>query len=112
MNTVTVDKLAFKKKLSMIEQFTIKDFLFKWVGSPPEGIDDILPLAYSEYVFAKMEANQEYAFMINENEHFRYATITENEQIVIGFLDYNNELKHRVITIDEVLNEKGYNRRY
>lgn len=104
MNTVTVDKLAFKKKLSMIEQFAIKDFLFKWVGRPPEGIDDILPLEYSEYVFAKMEAIQEIAFVINGNEHFRYATITEANQMVIGFLDYNNELKHRVLSLGEVLN--------
>ena len=104
MNTVTVDKLVFKKKLSMIEQFAIKDFLFKWVGRPPEGIDDILPLEYSEYVFAKMEAIQEIAFVINGNEHFRYATITEANQMVIGFLDYNNELKHRVLSLGEVLN--------
>lgn len=104
MNTVTVDKLAFKTKLSMIEQFAIKDFLFKWVGRPPEGIDDILPLEYSEYVFAKMEAIQEIAFVINGNEHFRYATITEANQMVIGFLDYNNELKHRVLSLGEVLN--------
>ena len=104
MNTVTVDKLVFKKKLSMIEQFAIKDFLFKWVGRPPEGIDDILPLEYSEYVFAKMEAIQEMAFVINGNEHFRYATITEANQMVIGFLDYNNELKHRVLSLGEVLN--------
>ena len=104
LNTVTVDKLAFKTKLSMIEQFAIKDFLFKWVGRPPEGIDDILPLEYSEYVFAKMEAIQEIAFVINGNEHFRYATITEANQMVIGFLDYNNELKHRVLSLGEVLN--------
>jgi hypothetical protein len=104
LNTVTVDKLAFKTKLSMIEQFAIKDFLFKWVGRPPEGIDDILPLEYSEYVFAKMEAIQEMAFVINGNEHFRYATITEANQMVIGFLDYNNELKHRVLSLGEVLN--------
>lgn len=104
MNTVTVDKLVFKKKLSMIEQFAIKDFLFKWVGRPPEGIDDILPLEYSEYVFAKMEAIQEMAFVINGNEHFRYATITEANQMVIGFLDDNNELKHRVLSLGEVLN--------
>jgi hypothetical protein len=104
LNTVTVDKLAFKTKLSMIEQFAIKDFLFKWVGRPPEGIDDILPLEYSEYVFAKMEAIQEMAFVINGNEHFRYATITEANQMVIGFLDDNNELKHRVLSLGEVLN--------
>jgi hypothetical protein len=104
LNTVTVDKLAFKTKLSMIEQFAIKDFLFKWVGRPPEGIDDILPLEYSEYVFAKMEAILEMAFVINGNEHFRYATITEANQMVIGFLDDNNELKHRVLSLGEVLN--------
>jgi hypothetical protein len=102
VNTITVDKLTFKKKLLMIEQFAIKDFLFKWVGSPPEGIDDFLPLEYSEYVFAKMEAIQEKALVVNENEHFRYATITEANQIVIGFLDSNNELKHRVLSLDGI----------
>jgi hypothetical protein len=102
VNTITVDKLTFKKKLLMIEQFAIKDFLFKWVGSPPEGIDDFLPLEYSEYVFAKMEAIQEKALVVNENEHFRYATITEANQIVIGFLDSNNELKHRVLSFDGI----------
>lgn len=106
LNTVTVDKLTFKRTLSMIEQFAIKDFLFKWVGRPSEGIDDFLPLEYSDYVFAKMEANK--AFVINGNEHFRYATITEANQIVIGFLDSNNELKHRVLSIDEVLIGKHF----
>jgi hypothetical protein len=104
LNTVTVDKLTFKKSLSMIEQFAIKDFLYKWVGRPEEGIDDFLPLEYSEYVFAKMEAIQERAFIINGNEHFRYATITDADQLVIGFLDYNNELKHRVLSLGEVFN--------
>ncbi|WP_045515847.1 hypothetical protein [Neobacillus niacini] len=108
MNTVTVDKLTFKKTLSMIEQFSIKDFLFKWVGRPPEGIDDFLPLEYTEYVFAKMEAIPEIAFVINGNEHFRYATITEANQMVIGFLDSNNELKHRVLSLDEVLIGKHF----
>ncbi len=108
MNTITVDKLTFKKKLSMIEQFAIKDFLFKWVGRPPEGIDDFLPLEYSEYVFAKMEAIQEKAFVVKGNEHFRYATITEANQMVIGFLDSNNELKHRVLSLDEVLIGKHF----
>lgn len=108
MNTITVDKLTFKKKLSMIEQFAIKDFLFKWVGRPAEGIDEYLPLEYTECVFAKMEAIQEKAFMINGNEHFRYATITEANQMVIGFLDWNNELKHRVLSLDEVLIGKHF----
>ncbi|MFP7296673.1 hypothetical protein [Neobacillus niacini] len=110
MNTVTVDKLAFKKKLSKIERFTIKDFLYNWVGRPIDGIDDFLPLEYSEYVFAKMEAIQEKAYIINGNEHFRYATLTEDNQMVIGFLDFNNELKHRVLSLGEVV-KKGYNRK-
>jgi hypothetical protein len=103
LKTVSVDKLKFKKRLSMIEQFAIKDFLFKWVGKPSEGIDDYLPLEYTESVFAKMEAKQVTALMINGKEHFRYATITEDNQIVIGVLDSNKELKHRIICLDEVL---------
>lgn len=95
--------LTFKKKLSMIEQFAIKDFLFKWVGGPTEGLDDFLPLEYTENVFAKMEAKQVTDLLINQDEHFRYATITEDNQIVIGILDSNEELKHRIISLDEVL---------
>ncbi|MEH7118873.1 hypothetical protein V7128_15815 [Neobacillus vireti] len=87
----------------MIEQYSIKDFLFRWVGEPTEGLDDFLPLEYTENVFAKMEAKQETALLINENEHFRYATITEDNQIVIGVLDSNEELQHRIISLDEVL---------
>ncbi|MBT2659401.1 hypothetical protein J7E81_30205 [Bacillus sp. ISL-18] len=103
MKTVSVHKLAFKKHLSMIEQFSIKDFLFKWVGRPPEGLDDILPLEYTESVFAKMEAKQGTSYLINEDERFRYATITEDNQIVIGILDSNEELTHRILSLDEVL---------
>ncbi|CRK84570.1 hypothetical protein [Neobacillus massiliamazoniensis] len=103
LKTVTVDELKFKKKLSMIEQFTLKDFLFKWVGRPPEGLDDFLPLEYIESVFPRMEAKQVTTLLINGDEHFRYATITEENQIVIGVLDSNKELKHRIISLDEVL---------
>ncbi|MEH7415062.1 hypothetical protein V7266_07230 [Neobacillus drentensis] len=104
MKTVAIDKLTFKKKLSMIEQFSIKDFLFKWVGEPTEGLDDFLPLEYTESVFAKMEAKQGTSLLYNEDELFRYATITEDNQIVIGLLDSNEELKHRIISLDELLN--------
>lgn len=103
MKTVSVDQLTFKKKLSMIEQFAIKDFLFKWVGRPAEGLDDFLPLEYTESIFAKMEAKQVTALLINGDEHFRYATITEDNRIVIGVLDSNEELEHRIISLDEEL---------
>ncbi|MEH7548450.1 hypothetical protein FB550_11849 [Neobacillus bataviensis] len=103
MKTISIEKITFKKKLSMIEQFSIKDFLFRWVGEPTEGLDDFLPLEYTENVFAKMEAKQETTLLINEDELFRYATITEDNQIVIGVLDSNKELKHRIISLDEVL---------
>lgn len=103
MKTVSVNKLKFKKNLSMIEQYAIKDFLYKWVGQPTEGLDDFLPLDYTGDVFAKLEAKQETAFLINRDEHFRYATITEDNQIVIGVLDSNKELKHRIISLDEVI---------
>jgi len=88
----------------MIEQYSIKDFLFRWVGEPTEGLDDFLPLEYTENVFAKMEAKQETELLVNEDELFRYATITEDNQIVIGVLDSNEELQHRIISLDEVLN--------
>ncbi|MCM3729686.1 hypothetical protein M3226_29395 [Neobacillus cucumis] len=108
MKTVLVNELTFKKKLSMIEQYSIKDFLFRWVGEPTEGLDDYLPLEYTENVFAKMEAKQETALLINGDELFRYATITEDNQIVIGMLDANEELKHRILSLDEVLMGKHF----
>ncbi|MBM7652590.1 hypothetical protein [Neobacillus cucumis] len=103
LKTVLVNELTFKNTLSMIEQYSIKDFLFKWVGEPPEGIDDYLPLEYTETVFAKMEAKQETDLRLFGDELFRYATITEDNQIVIGVLDSNEELTHRIISLDEVL---------
>ncbi|WP_066389265.1 hypothetical protein [Neobacillus mesonae] len=104
MGSVTVDQLSFKKRLSMIEQFAIKDFLFKLVGEPTEGIDDFLPLEYTEDVFAKMEAKLVPGLVMNNDEHFRYATITESNQIVIAVLDSNKELKHRIISLDKLNN--------
>ncbi|WP_162990377.1 hypothetical protein [Mesobacillus foraminis] len=97
-----MDKLSFKKSLTMIEQFAIKDFFFKWVGRPIEGLDDFLPLEYTEDVFAKLEAKAETCFFINENEKFRYVTLTEANQIVIGLSDSNQELKHRILYLDEI----------
>ena len=98
MKTVPVNKLKFKKNLSMIEQYVVKDFLFQWVGQPTEGIDHFLPIDYTEDVFAKLEAKQDKSFLINGDEQFRYVTITEDKQIVIGILDSNKELKHRIIS--------------
>lgn len=92
----------------MIEQFAIKDFLFKWVGEPSEGLDDFLPLEYTEIVIAKMEAKQDTTLLINGDEHFRYATITEANQIVIAVSDSNQELKHRIISLDELLIGKHF----
>lgn len=102
MKTVSVNKLKFKKNLSVIEQYFIKDFLFQWIGRPTEELDEILPLDYTEDVFAKMEAKQETSFLINGDDQFRYATITEDEQFVIGVLNWNKELKHRIISLDKV----------
>ena len=103
MKEVSVDQLKFLKKLSMIEQAAIKDLLFKWVGEPTEGLDHFLPLEYTESGFAKMEAKQGAALRINGKEHFRYATITEDNQFVIGVLDADEVLMHRIVSIDEVL---------
>jgi hypothetical protein len=102
VKTVSVNKLKFKKNLSVIEQYFIKDFLFQWIRRPTEELDEILPLDYTEDVFAKMEAKQETSFLINGDDHFRYATITEDEQFVIGVLNWNKELKHRIISLDKV----------
>lgn len=102
LKTQTVDKLTFKKKLTIIEQFAVKDILFKWVGRPIDGLDNFLPLEYTESLFAKLEAKPETTLLINEDEQFRYVTITEANQIVIGVLDLNLELKHRILYQDEI----------
>ena len=86
----------------MIEQYLIKDFLYHLIGQPSEGLDEILPLYYTQDVFAKMEAKQETSFLINGDELFRYATITEDEQFVIGVLNGNQELTHRLIALNEI----------
>lgn len=86
----------------MIEQFVIKDFLYRWVGEPTEGIDDFLPLEYTECFFAKMEAKQLTVLIINgDEEHFKYAALTEANQIVIAVLVSNEGLKHRIISLDK-----------
>ncbi|MFB7640947.1 hypothetical protein [Peribacillus butanolivorans] len=103
MKTVTVNKLRFKKHLSEIEQITLKDFLYNWIGGSTKGLDDFFHLEYTEDVFAKMEKNtNDTDLLISGDDYFRYITVTENNQIVIGFLDSNSELKHRIISLDEI----------
>ncbi|MGG4268423.1 hypothetical protein [Peribacillus simplex] len=103
MKEITIDKLVFKDHLSMIEQFSLKDFMFKWLGSPEEGLDDLLPLKYTDHVFAKMETTLETKINIYGDETFRYVTITEDNQIVIGGLDSNQEIKFRIMSLEERL---------
>jgi len=102
VKTVTVDKLAFKKELTNIEQQSIKDFLFKWLRKPQEGLDRYLPLEYTETVFAKMEADPETTILINGHDQFRYATLTEHNQFIIAVLDPNKALQHKIISLDDV----------
>ncbi|MFK9091070.1 hypothetical protein [Bacillus salipaludis] len=103
MMTVTVDNLKFKKQLSVIEQNTLKDFLYTWVGSSTKGLDDFFHLEYTEDVFAKMEKTiNDTDLLISDDDYFRYITVTEDNQIVIGVLDTNSELKHRIILLDEI----------
>ena len=94
MKTVTVDKLRFKKHLSEIEQITLKDFLYTWVGSSSKGLDDFFHLEYTEDVFAKMEKTaNDTDLLISGDDYFRYITVTEDNQIVIGVLDSNSRIK-------------------
>ncbi|MFE4707628.1 hypothetical protein [Peribacillus simplex] len=98
MISVTVDKLKFKKQLSVNEQITLKDFLYTWVGSSSKGFDDFFHLEYTVDVFAKMEKpTNDTDLLISDDDYFRYITLTEDNQIVIGVLDMNSELKHRII---------------
>ena len=102
LKTVTVDKLIFKEKLSTIEQLSLKAILYKWVGEPTEGLDDFLPLEYIEDGFAKMKVNGETDLLMQGDQQFSYVTLTENNQIVIGGLDSNKELKHSIISLEEI----------
>ena len=103
MKTVTVDKLRFKKHLSEIEKISLKKFLFTWIGSSPKGLDDFFHLEYTEDVFAKMEKTaNDTDLLISGDDYFRYITVTEDNQIVIGVLDWNSELKFRIISPDEI----------
>ncbi|MBT2618630.1 MULTISPECIES: hypothetical protein [unclassified Bacillus (in: firmicutes)] len=103
MKSVTVDKLKFKKQLSVIEQITLKDFLYTWVGSSSKGFDDFFHLEYTVDVFAKMEkTTNDTNLWISDDDYFRYITLTEHNQIVIGVLDKNSELKHRILPLDKI----------
>jgi hypothetical protein len=103
MITGTVDNLKFKKKLSVIEQITLKDILYTWVGRSTKGLNDFLHLEYTEDVFAKMEKTMnDDDLLISDDDNFRYITLTEDNQIVIGVLDMNSQLKHRIILLDEI----------
>jgi hypothetical protein len=101
LKTVTVDKITFKKHLSMIEQYSLKNFLFKWLGNPEQGLDGSLTLEYTQDVFAKLESTVKTDLL--QEEHLRYVTLTEDNQIVIGVLDINSELQHRILYPDERL---------
>jgi hypothetical protein len=103
MISVTVDKLKFKKQLSVIEQIKLKDFLYNWVGGLSKGLDDFFHLEYTVDVFAKMEkTTNDTDLLISDDYYFRYITVTEDNKIVIGVLDMNSELKHRIITLEEI----------
>ncbi|RFU62595.1 hypothetical protein D0469_20330 [Peribacillus saganii] len=100
MKTVTVDKLSFKKDLSIIEQNSLTEVLFKWLGKPAIGLDQILSLEYKNDVFAKMENTSENDIIIQQHKYFRYITLTEDNQIIAGLLDSNKELFHTILYID------------
>jgi hypothetical protein len=99
LKTVKVDKLKFRKSLSIIEQVTLKNILFKWiiVSKPMNEF-----LEYTEDVFAKMEISAETNLLILNSLRFRYITLTEDNQIVIGFLNADQELNHTILSLDEI----------
>ncbi|WP_026584216.1 hypothetical protein [Bacillus sp. J33] len=103
MKTVTVSELTFKKRLSMIEQRSLKDYVIRWLNHSEEKLDDILPLEYTEDVFGKLESTLENEIAIDNNEYFRYITLTEDNQIIIGVLDSNKFLLHKILSLDELL---------
>ncbi|RHW43362.1 hypothetical protein D1B31_01475 [Neobacillus notoginsengisoli] len=106
MKSITVDKLKFKKELSVIEQITLKEVLYTWVGGLSKGLEnDFFHLQYTVDVFAKMEkTTNDTDLLISGEFYFRYITITEDNRIVIGVLDMNSELKHKIISLEEINN--------
>ena len=103
MISVTVDKLKFKKQLSMIEQNTLVDLLYTWAGSSSKGLDDFFHLEYTVDVFAKMEKTKDDTdLLISDDYYFRYITVTEDNQIVIGVLNMNSELEHKIISLEAI----------
>ncbi|KQL19251.1 hypothetical protein [Cytobacillus solani] len=103
MKNITANQLAFKKSLSNIEQMTLKNIMFNFIGRPDNGVDDVLPLEYTQTVFAKMESPLDSNFLIDNNATFRFVTLTQENQIVIGFLDFNFELNFRILSLEERL---------
>ena len=86
----------------MLEQITLKDFLYTWLCSSSKGLDDFFHLEYTVDVFAKMEkTTNDTDLLISDDDYFRYITVTEDNQIVRGVLDMNSELKHRIISLDK-----------
>ena len=49
-----------------------------------------------------MKAKEEKDLLIQGDQQFRYVTLTENNQIVIAVLDSNKELKHSIISLEEI----------
>jgi hypothetical protein len=87
----------------VIEQNTLKDFLYTWVGRSSKGLDGFFHLEYTVDVFAKMEkTTNDTDLLISDDGYFRYITVTEDNQIVIGVLDMNSELKHRIISLEDI----------
>lgn len=103
MKEVTVNELVFKKSLSTIEQMSLKNIMYNFIGRPDEGLEDILPLEYTENVFANMELPQDIKFMINNNETLRFVTLTEDNQIVLGYLNSNEELNFKILFLEDRL---------
>ena len=49
-----------------------------------------------------MKVKEEIDIRIQGDQQFRYVTLTENNQIVIAVLDSNKELKHSIISLEEI----------
>ncbi|WP_026696156.1 hypothetical protein [Peribacillus kribbensis] len=102
MKTYTKNTLAFKSKLSTIEQNSVTDFINKWAGSPASEIEGTFLLTYVEDETARLET-AEGAFHLPGGEELKYITLTEENQIVIGVLNSDRELVHRILYLDERL---------
>ncbi|WP_409300862.1 hypothetical protein [Peribacillus sp. SCS-155] len=103
MKIVSIQDVTINQHLSIIEQVSLKDVLYKWAGSTVQRLNESFPLEYKEDGFARLEVISGTEFVVPGNLICQYITLTTENQIVIGILDEDDQLKHGILSLDEIL---------